>query len=146
MLSFPPVRALPNFLAFGTSGEASPECSHLMGLANRWTCGTFTRSCTCTHPKTIGVVVLEGSESQRMPIEFVTQRMPRFPDRVFYDFASASLKMALCRLPFIDLFLAFLVDRFHWLKNHVWCSKAMNPDSLRSLDARVGEHEQFWPA
>jgi len=134
--SFPPVRALPNFLAVSTSGEDAPECSHLMGLANRWTGGTFTGSCTCTHPKTIGVVVLEGSESQRMPIEFVTQRMPRFPDRVFYDFACASLKMALCRLPFIALFLAFLVDRFHWLKNHVWCSKAMNPDSFRSLDAQ----------
>ena len=71
-----------------------------------------------------------------MPIEFVVQRMVRFPDRVFYDFPCAALKMALCRLPFFALFLAFLVDRLHWMKNHVWCSKAMNPDSFRSMDAQ----------
>ncbi|OSX73408.1 hypothetical protein BU14_0350s0001 [Porphyra umbilicalis] len=134
--SFPPVRALPDFLAVQSSTEDHPECSHIMGTANRFTGGTFAASCTCTHPKTIGVVVLQGSESQRMPIEFVVQRMPRFPDRIFYDFACACLKMALCRLPYIALFLAMLVDRFHWLKNHIWCSKAMNPDSYKSMDAQ----------
>ena len=81
-------------------------------------------------------MVLEGSESQRMPIEFVAQRMPRFPERIFYDFACAALKMALCRLPFVALFLAFLVDRFHWMRNHVFCSKAMNPDSYKSMDGQ----------
>jgi len=81
--SFPPVRALPDFVSVGTSAEDAPECSHKMGSANQFTGGTFTGSCTCKHPKTIGVVVLEGSESQRMPIEFVAQRMPRFPERIF---------------------------------------------------------------
>jgi len=33
-----------------------------MRTANRFTGGTFSDSCTCTHPKTVGVVVLEGSE------------------------------------------------------------------------------------
>jgi len=106
-----------------------------MGVANRWTGGTFCAVCTCPHPKTVGVVVLEGSESQRMPIEFVAQRMPSMPDRIFYDFACATLKLALCRLPFIAIFLAFVVDRFHWLMNHVWCSKVMSPDSYTSVKA-----------
>ena len=44
--------------------------------------------------------------------------------------------MALCRLPFVALFLAFLVDRFHWMRNHVFCSKAMNPDSYKSMDGQ----------
>jgi len=50
-----------------------------------------------------------------MPIEFAAQRFQRFADRIFYEIASASLKTALCRLPFVALFLAFLVDLFHWL-------------------------------
>lgn len=133
---FPPVRELPDFLSVSKSSEDVPECSHLLGMANRFMGGTFTGSCTCAHLKTIVVVVLQGSESQTMPIEFVVQRMVRFPDRVFYDFPCAALKMALCRLPFFALFLAFLVDRFHGMKNHVWCSKAMNPDSFRSMDAQ----------
>lgn len=34
-------------------------------------------------------------------------------------------------------FLDFLVDRFHWLQNDVWCSKAMNPDSFKSMDSQI---------
>jgi len=134
--SFPPLRPMPDFLAVtGSAEDEAPLCNHGMGTANQWTGGTFSGACTCTHPKTIGVVVLEGSESQRMPIEFVMQRMPSMPERIFYDFACAALKLALCRLPFAALVLAYLVDRFHWLKNHVWCSKAMNPDSYSTVDA-----------
>lgn len=30
--------------------------------------------------------------------------------------------------------MTFLVDRFHWRRNHVSCSKAMNPDSYGCID------------
>lgn len=69
-----------------------------------------------------------------MPIEFVAQRMATPPDGVFYDFSCASLKNALARLPFYALFIAWLVNRLHWFKNHVRCSKAMNPDSYDAVD------------
>jgi len=135
--SFPPLRPLPDFLSVaGSVEDEAPLCNHGLGSANQWTGGTFAGACTCTHPKTIGVVVLQGSESQRMPIEFVVQRMPSMPERIFYDFACATLKLALCRLPFAALFIAWLVDRFHWIQNHVWCSQAMNPDSYTSVDAQ----------
>lgn len=132
--SFPIVRPIPDFLAIRGVAEDLPECNHLMGEENQFTGGTFSASCTCSHPKTIGVVVLDGSEGQRMPIEFVAQRMPTMPDRVIYDFSCASLKTSLARLPYFALFVSWLVDRFHWFKNHVWCSKAMNPDSYVSVD------------
>ena len=60
--SFPPVRALPDFVSIRSGADDCPECSHIMRTANRFTGGTFSDSCTCTHPKTVGVVVLEGSE------------------------------------------------------------------------------------
>lgn len=113
-----------------------PNCNHKMGTENVFTGGTFSGACTCTHPKTIAVIVLEGSEGQRMPVEFVAQRMLRPPDRIFYDFSCASLKTALCRLPLLALFIVFLVDRFHSLKNHVACSKAMRPDAYQPVDAQ----------
>lgn len=134
--SFPPVRAVPDFLAVGGSPDDVPECNYIMGQENQFTGGTFSASCTCPHPKTIGVVVLDGSEGQRMPIEFVAQRMQTWPSAVVYDFSCASLKTALARLPYLALIIAFLVDRFHWFKNYVWCSKAMNPDSYANVDGQ----------
>lgn len=82
----------------------------------------------------LGVVVLDGSEGQRMPIEFVAQRMRTMPDQVIYDFSCVSLKTSLARLPYFALFISWMVDRFHWFKNHVWWRKAMNPDSYVSVD------------
>lgn len=134
--SFPPVRAVPDFLAVGGSPDDVPECNYIMGQENQFTGGMFSASCTCPRPKTIGVVVLDGSEGQRMPIEFAAQRMQTWPSAMVYDFSCASLKTALARLPYLALIIAFLVDRFHWFKNYVWCSKAMNPDSYANVDGQ----------
>lgn len=134
--SFPSVRPLPGFLAAAADIDDRPGCNHKMGVENQFTGGTFAGSCTCEHPKTVAVVVLEGSEGQRMPAEFIAQRMPHPPDRIFYDFSCASLKTSLCRLPLLAVFVSWLVDRFHWLMNHISCSKAMNPDSYKSVDAQ----------
>lgn len=134
--SFPPLRAIPDFLALAGAPVDNPECNHIMGEENMFTGGTFSASCTCSHPKTIGVVVLDGSEGQRMPIELIAQRMPTMPDWVVYDFACATLKTALSRLPVFGTFVSKVVDRFHWFRNHLWCSKAMNPDSHVPLDGR----------
>lgn len=108
-----------------------------MGEENQFTGATVSAVCTCPHPKTIGVVVLDGSDGQRMPIGFVPQRMVTMLDFIFYDFACAALKTALARLPFFALFPAFLLDTFHWFKNHVWCGLVMNPDSHSAAGART---------
>lgn len=99
--SYPTVRPLPNVLAAAADVDDKPECNHKMGQENQFTGGTFEGTCTCAHPKTIAVIVLEGSEGQRMPAEFIAQRMPHPPDFVFYDFSCASLKTNLCRLPLL---------------------------------------------
>jgi len=133
--NFPVLRPIPPF--YGTSQAATDEleCNHHMGKENKYTGGTFGAFCTCRHPKCIGVVVLDGSEGQRMPVEFITQRCATLPSQVIYDFSCATLKTELCRLPFVARAVSFLVDRFHWRKNHVSCTKAMNPDSYCSMES-----------
>jgi len=133
--NFPVLRPIPLFYGTAQAATDEPDCNHLMGKENKYTGGTFGAFCTCTHPKCIGVVVLDGSEGQRMPIEFIAQRCATLPSQVVYDFACATLKTALCRLPFVARAVSFLVDRFHWRKNHVSCTKAMNPDSYCSMES-----------
>lgn len=125
---------IPTFFGDATAATDEPDCTHLMGQENRYTGGTFGAFCTCAHPKCVGVVVLDGSEGQRMPIEFIVQGCSRLPSKVVYDFACATHKSALCRLPSVAMLVVFLVDRFHWRKNHVACSKARNPDSYEDMD------------
>lgn len=132
--SFPPLRPIPDFLAKEGAHEDMPACNHKLGQGNKFTGRAFVASCMCDHPKCIGVVVLDGSEGQRMPIEVVVQRMRTLPEVIVYDFACATLKTGLSRLPWVALLILFLVDRFHWVKNHTLCSKAMNPDSYESMD------------
>ena len=133
--NFPVLRPIPLFYGTAQAATDEPDCNHLMGKENKYTGGTFGAFCTCTHPKCIGVVVLDGSEGQRMPIEFITQRCATLPSQVVYDFSCATLKTALCRLPLVARAVSFLVDRFHWRKNHVSCTKAMNPDSYSSMES-----------
>ena len=126
----------PILLFYGTAQAATdePDCNHLMGRESQYTGGTFGAFCTCTHPKCIGVIVLDGSEGQRMPIEFIRQRLATLPPQVVYDFSCATLKTALCRLPLVARTVSFLMDRFHWRKHHVSCTRAMNPDSYCSME------------
>lgn len=105
-------RPIPLFYGGSAAATDEPECNHLMGRKNKYTGGTFGAFCTCTHPKCIGVVVLDGSEGQRVPIEFVTQRCAKLPSQVVYDFSCATLKTPLCRLPHVARVVSFLVDRF----------------------------------
>lgn len=132
--SFLIVRPIPAFFGDAAAATDEPECSHLMGKENRYTGGTFGASCTCAHPKCVGVVVLDGGESQRMPIEVIVQRCRRLPFKVVYDFSCATHKSALRRFPYVGGVVVFLVDRFHRLKNHLACSKARNPDLYVDMD------------
>lgn len=77
--------------------------------------------------------MVDKSESQRMPIEFVIQRFATLPDVIVYDFARAALKTALVRMPLVAK-VALRVDRFHWRKKHTLCSKAMSLDFNVSMD------------
>jgi len=130
----PPIRSLPGFVGGSSAQTDFPDCQHDMGKQKSHTGGTFGGFCTFTHPKCLGVVVLDQSESQRMPIEFVVQRFATLPDTIIYDFACAALKTALVRLPHVAKKVSLRVDRFHWRKNHTLCSKAMSPDSYASMD------------
>lgn len=62
------------------------------------------------------------------------QRVRQMPKMIVYDFAGATLKTALVRLPFVARHVCLKCDRFHCRANHIDCSCVMNPDSYVSLD------------
>jgi len=130
----PILRALPNFVGAAVADTDVAACNHEMGKEKVYTGGSFGAFCTCTHPKCIGVKILDGSEGQRMPLEFVLQRFATLPAVIVYDFACATLKTALLRLPYVAKRVQMLVDRFHWRKSHTDCSTAMCPDALKTMD------------
>jgi len=130
----PVLRPMPGFSGAATAFTDLPDCTHEMGKENSHTGGTVGVFCTCSHPKCLGVIVLSGAESQRMPLEFVVQRFVKMPCTIIYDFACATLKTALVRLPYLARVTSFKCDRFHWRENHTDCSACMCPDSYVSLD------------
>ena len=130
----PVLRPMPGFAGEATTDTDLPDCKHEMGKETSHTGGTIGVFCTCAHPKCLGVIVLSGSESQRMPLEFVVQRFVQMPRTIIYDFACATLKTALVRLPFLARLVPMKCDRFHWRTNHTDCSCAMSPDSYEALD------------
>jgi len=131
----PVLRPMPSFSGVATANTDLPDCNHLMGAENSHTGGTVGVFCTCSHPKFLGVMVLTGSESQRMPLEFVAQRFVKMPLTIIYDFACATLKSALVRLPWMARWVALKCDRFHWGENHTDCSAALSPNSYESMDS-----------
>lgn len=78
----PVLRALPGFVGVSSAQTDAPDCQHKMGKQQSHTGGTFGGFCSCSHPKCLGVVVLDQSESQRMPLEFVVQRFATLPDTI----------------------------------------------------------------
>jgi len=130
----PVLRPMPGFSGASTANTDLPSCKHEMGKENTRTGGTVGVFCSCAHPKCIGVIVLTGSESQRMPLEFAAQRFMQPPSTIIYDFACATLNSALVRLLYLARRIDLKCDRFHWRENHTYCSCAMNPDSYVSLD------------
>lgn len=119
----PVLRPLPSFAGAATPSIEEPDSQHEMGKEQAFTGGTFRLFCSCQHPKCVSVVFLDFSESQRMPTEFIVQRCKMLRRQVIHDFACASLKVFFSRLPYVSLRVGFCVDRFHWHKNHVLCSK-----------------------
>jgi len=131
----PTLRPMPGFSGAATANKDLPDCRHLMGAENSHTGGNVGVFCTCSHPKCIGVMVLTGSESQRMPLEFVAQRFVQMLLTIIYEFACATLKSALVRLPWMARRVGLKCDRFHWGENQTDCSSAMSPNSYASMDA-----------
>lgn len=127
--SLPVAQLIPDFHGDPAAGTDAPDYNRMMGRKVKYTRGTFSGLLHVRTPEVHRVVVLDGYEGRKMHIEFIIQRCKRMPKHFVYDFSCATLKKALCPLPWIAHAIAFLVDRFHWRKNHVSCSKAMNPDS-----------------
>jgi len=69
-----------------------------------------------------------------MPLVFVIQRFATLPAVIVYDFACATLKTALVRLPYVANVVTMNVDRFHWRKSYTDCSTATCPDGYNSMD------------
>jgi len=114
----PVLRPMPSFSGAATANTDLPDCNHLMGSGKTHSGGLVGAFYTCSHPKCLGIFVLTGAESQRMPLEFVAQRFVRIPLTIISDFACATLKSAHVRLPWIAGRVAPKCNRFHWGENH----------------------------
>jgi len=126
--------SIPGFAGSSTAKTDFPNCQHDMGKQKAHTDGTPEGCCTCKHPKFLGFVSLDKSESQRMPVEFVVQQFSTPPDTCICEFACAALRTALMRIPQVTKKVSLRVDRFLWRNNHTLCSSSMSPDSYVSMD------------
>ena len=126
---------LPSFSGAATANTDLPDSSHLVGAENSHTGGTIGVFCTYSHPQCLGEMFLNGSERQRMPREFVAQRYIKMPLGIISDFACATLKSVLVRLPLMAGRVPLECDRFHRRENSTHCLAALSRNSYESTDA-----------
>lgn len=129
----PPLRPGLDFQNGGRRTEKDSTCEKDYGCADGWTPGTFGVFCCCSHPKCIAVIMMDGHEGPRMPLDFVVSRMPTLPSSIIYDFACGTHKAAACRVPRVAKLVNTSVDAFHFRKSHKTCSSARCPTSFESL-------------
>lgn len=108
----PPLRPGLDFQNGGRRTEKDSTCEKDYGCADGWTPGTFGVFCCCSHPKCIAVIMMDGHEGPRMPLDFVVSRMPTLPSSIIYDFACGTHKAAACRVPRVAKLVNTSVDAF----------------------------------
>lgn len=122
-----------SFVDGGRLTEEDSLCEKDFLSAAGWTAGTFGVFCCCSHPMCVAVIMMDGHEGPRMPLDFLVSRLPSLPSNVIYDFACGYLKSAICRTPRVAVFVKAVVDVFHFRKGHKTCSAASSPNAYESL-------------
>lgn len=131
--ALPLLRPGIQFVDGGKLTEEDSLCEKDFGSAAGWTAGTFGVFCCCSHPICIAVVMMDGHEGPRMPLDFIVSRLPVLPKNIIYDFACGFVKSAVCRSPRVAVFVKAVVDAFHFRKGHKTCSAASCPTAYESL-------------
>lgn len=129
----PPVRPGLDFKSGGRRTEEDSTCEKDYGCGDGWTPGSFGVFCCCSHPKCVAVIMMDGHEGPRMPLDFIVSRLPSLPTSIIYDFACGTHKAAACRVPRIAKLVNTSVDAFHFRSSHKTCSAARCPTSYASL-------------
>lgn len=129
----PPLRPGLDFKSGVRRTEEDSTCEKDYGCADGWTPGTFGVFCCCSHPKCVAVVMMDGHEGPRMPLDFIVSRLPTLPDSVIYDFAGGTHKATACRVPRVAKLVNTCVDAFHFRSSHKTCSSARCPTSYETL-------------
>lgn len=129
----PPLRPGLDFVNNGRRTEEDSTCEKGYGCADGWTPGSFGVFCCCSHPKCVAVIMMDGHEGPRMPLDFIVSRLPSLPSSVIYDFACGTHKAAACRVPRVARLVNTCVDAFHFRSSHKTCSNARCPTSYESL-------------
>lgn len=131
--ALPLLRPGIHFVDGGKLTEEDSLCEKDFGSAAGWTAGTFGVFCCCSHPMCIAVIMMDGHEGPRMPLDFIVSRLPVLPKNIIYDFACGFIKSAVCRSPRVAVFVRAVVDAFHFRKGHKTCSAASCPTAFESL-------------
>lgn len=129
----PPIRPGFQFEKGGALSQEDSLCEKDYGSAAEWSSGTFGVFCCCAHPKCIAVIMMDGHEGPRMPLDFICSRLPTMPKTVIYDFACGTHRAATCRVPRAAMTVRMCVDLFHFRKGHSSCSTAMSPPAYETL-------------
>ncbi len=111
-------------LDFGSSSkrENARTCRKNYTKSETHSPGIFTVQCVCSHPKIIGVAVMEECEG-----------VPRFatlPMVCYYDNACKLLRSVVLTCPWVNEKCTIMCDRFHYASHT--CNSICEPSSYRS--------------
>lgn len=108
------------------------ECNKEYPNSSSHSPGLFTIQCACEHPKLIGVMIMDESESISTAISSLITRFSPLPHVVFYDNACNMAKSMSLRFQWMFHETALLCNRFHYGGHK--CSSHFDPDAFRLAD------------
>ena len=136
-------RGKANYESNSVRDRSSNSCRKWSQRSSALNPGIFTMF--CPHGICLGFQLMIEAESPRTPFEILVQRFQTMPERIIYDNACKLHQYALKREPARFRKTMFLVDTFHYQKNHVACSLGYgmreypHDEFIQSINSQVCE-------
>jgi len=92
--------------------------------------GIFTVQCVCSHPKLIGISVMQECEGVSTALSVLLARFRRLPRVCYYDNACNMSKSIILRCPWVNDDCIIVCDRFHY-HGHT-CNSIWDPSNYPS--------------
>jgi len=117
---------------FGRSArtENARSCRKVYTKSETHSPGIFTVQCVCSHPKLIGISVMEECEGVSTALSVLLARFRRLPRVCYYDNACNMSKSIILRCPWVNDECIIVCDRFHYHAHT--CNSIWDPASYPS--------------
>ena len=122
------------YYADGRREELLPGCRKKSLKHQRLNPGLFT--VFCPHKICLGFQLMVDPESPRIPFDILMTRFEVMPEEIIYDNCCNLHRFTQLREPVLFQDTRFMVDRFHFDKNHVGCSLGYDLDTY-SADEEI---------